>query len=91
MTKREVEVMGPALGETRSAVEEPLFTIVINDEDQYSIWPAERALPLGWERRGAARSREQCLDEIEEIWTDMRPRSVREWQEANLRSSDAPQ
>lgn len=54
------------------------YLVVVNDEEQYSIWPAHRDLPNGWYTVGEARSREDCLVHIEEMWTDMRPRSVRE-------------
>ncbi|HYQ63572.1 MbtH family NRPS accessory protein [Actinophytocola sp.] len=54
------------------------FLVVINDEEQYSIWPAHRELPNGWHGVGTPRPREECLDHIERVWTDMRPKSVRE-------------
>ena len=54
-----------------------LFFVVRNAEEQYSIWPSWRDLPLGWEVVGQAAVREQCLDWIENNWTDMRPLSVR--------------
>jgi MbtH protein len=54
------------------------FIIVVNEEEQYSVWPAERALPLGWSPVGAAASKEECLAEIERRWTDLRPRSLRD-------------
>lgn len=54
------------------------YFVVVNDEGQYSIWPAQRELPRGWQPEGPARSREQCLSYIEETWTDMTPKSVRE-------------
>lgn len=54
------------------------YFVVINDEEQYSIWPAQRDIPNGWQAVGAARTREDCLSYIEETWTDMRPKSVRE-------------
>jgi MbtH protein len=57
---------------------QPRYKVVLNDEDQYSIWPAERPNPAGWRDEGAAGTREQCLDHIGRVWTDMRPRSVRE-------------
>ena len=53
--------------------------VVVNDEEQYSIWPAERDLPAGWRRDGFTGSEEECLAHIDETWTDMRPRSLREW------------
>lgn len=51
--------------------------VVVNDEGQYSIWPATRALPPGWREEGTRGSREECLARVEEIWTDMRPLSLR--------------
>ena len=54
------------------------YLVVVNGEEQYSIWPAGRDLPAGWTAVGEARSRAECLDHIEEVWTDMRPKSVRE-------------
>jgi len=58
--------------------DETTYLVVTNDEDQYSIWPADRELPPGWTGVGDPRSREDCLTWIDENWTDMRPRSVRE-------------
>ncbi|HKS99353.1 MAG TPA: MbtH family protein [Rugosimonospora sp.] len=54
-----------------------VFTVVVNDEEQYSIWPAGRALPAGWRETGAAGDKAECLGHIAEAWADMRPRSVR--------------
>lgn len=54
------------------------YLVVVNEEEQYSIWPAARDLPAGWTAEGDPRSRNECLDHIERVWTDMRPRSVRE-------------
>ena len=54
-------------------------SVVVNDEEQYSIWPAERDLPAGWRRDGFTGTEEECLAYIEEIWTDMRPASLRRW------------
>lgn len=52
--------------------------VVRNDEDQYSIWLADRELPPGWDAEGFEGPRAACLEHIEGIWTDMRPRSLRE-------------
>ena len=52
--------------------------VVLNDEEQYSIWPADRPIPAGWRPEGFAGTREACLAHIDAAWTDMRPRSVRE-------------
>ena len=54
------------------------YFVVVNAELQYSIWPEGRALPDGWTSVGDARPRGECLDHIEEVWTDMRPKSVRD-------------
>jgi MbtH protein len=58
--------------------EEILYTVVVNHEEQYSIWPLDRELPLGWKQVGVSGSKEACLKYIEEVWTDLRPRSLRE-------------
>jgi MbtH protein len=54
-----------------------VYDVVMNDEEQYSIWPAARELPLGWRNAGKRGSKQDCLDHIGEIWTDMRPLSLR--------------
>lgn len=54
------------------------FRVVLNDEEQYSLWPADRELPPGWRPDGVTGSKEECLAHIDEVWTDMRPRSLRE-------------
>ncbi|MEM7796682.1 MAG: MbtH family NRPS accessory protein [Cyanobacteria bacterium P01_C01_bin.118] len=55
----------------------PLYRVVLNQEEQYSIWPIDRENPLGWKDAGKSGSRQECLDYIETIWTDMRPLSLR--------------
>jgi len=55
-----------------------LFVIVMNGEEQYSVWPADRELPDGWSAVGAPGAKEHCLEEIERRWVDLRPRSLRE-------------
>jgi MbtH protein len=52
--------------------------VVINDEEQYSIWPLDRALPPGWHAVGKQGARRACLEYIDEVWTDMRPKSLRD-------------
>jgi MbtH protein len=51
--------------------------VVVNDEEQYSLWPAHRALPPGWFRVGEPTSRPDGLARIAELWTDLRPASLR--------------
>ncbi len=53
------------------------YKVVVNHEEQYSIWPQDRELPLGWHGVGKAGSKEECLAYIEKVWTDMRPLSLR--------------
>jgi MbtH protein len=53
------------------------YHVVRNDEDQYSIWPAGEAPPAGWHPDGTTGNRQECLDHIDAVWTDMRPRSAR--------------
>jgi MbtH protein len=54
-----------------------VYTPVVNHEEQYSIWPADRELPAGWSAVGKPGSKAECLAWIEEVWTDMRPLSLR--------------
>ena len=54
-----------------------IYRVVINHEEQYSIWPADRELPLGWEDAGFSGQKDACLAHIQEVWTDMRPLSLR--------------
>src|SRR6266545_1743404 len=55
-----------------------IYTVVVNHEEQYSIWPAGRDLPLGWSDAGKSGPKADCLEYIEEVWTDMRPLSLRQ-------------
>ncbi|MFT5392781.1 MAG: MbtH protein [Gammaproteobacteria bacterium] len=57
--------------------ESTVFKVVINDEEQYSIWPADRELPLGWNAVGEQGTKSKCLEYISQVWTDMRPASLR--------------
>jgi MbtH protein len=57
--------------------EEALYEVLMNDEEQYSIWPVEKAVPLGWRKVGTQGTKEVCLDYIKITWTDMRPLSLR--------------
>jgi MbtH protein len=51
--------------------------VVINHEEQYSIWPADRANAPGWRDAGKQGSKADCLEFIDAVWTDMRPLSLR--------------
>jgi MbtH protein len=54
-----------------------IYKVVVNHEEQYSIWPADREIPAGWKDVGKRGSKEECLAHIKEVWTDMRPLSLR--------------
>ena len=59
-------------------VKEEIYKVVVNHEEQYSIWPVYRENPLGWRDGGLEGTKEECLAHIEEVWTDMRPLSLRQ-------------
>jgi MbtH protein len=54
-----------------------IYKVVVNHEEQYSIWPADREIPLGWRDVEKSGSKQECLAYIKEVWTDMRPLSLR--------------
>ncbi|HET8641516.1 MAG TPA: MbtH family protein [Pseudonocardiaceae bacterium] len=53
------------------------YMVVVNGEEQYSIWLADREPPAGWRAEGTEGGRDECLAHIETVWTDLRPRSLR--------------
>ncbi len=55
-----------------------IYKVVLNEEEQYSIWPADRDNPAGWRDEGMRGSKAECLAHIERVWTDMRPKSLRQ-------------
>lgn len=59
------------VGETR-------YMVVVNVEDQYSIWLESQKLPIGWRDDGKVGTKAECVEYISQVWTDMRPRSLRE-------------
>lgn len=56
---------------------EGTYLVLINDEEQYSLWPAFIEVPQGWRVVREESPRQDCLDHIEQHWTDMRPKSLR--------------
>jgi MbtH protein len=62
--------------------EDTTFNVVMNHEEQYSIWPADRELPLGWRTAGMTGKKRECLEYIDRTWTDMRPLSLRQRMDA---------
>lgn len=68
---------------------EIIYNVVINHEEQYSIWPKGRENALGWEDEGMTGTKEACLEHIDKVWTDMRPLSLRKkMDEANSLASE---
>jgi MbtH protein len=63
-------------GQNQSS-EEEMYLVVANDEEQYSIWREDKSIPAGWRAVGKRGSKADCLQHIEDVWTDMRPLSLR--------------
>lgn len=62
-----------------------LYKVVVNHEEQYSIWPVIRENAPGWRDAGKSGTKEECLAYIKEVWTDMRPLSLRQQMDASAR------
>ena len=70
------------------AEDKTIYDVVMNDEEQYSIWPAHKELPLGWRKAGKTGPKQECLEYVEEVWTDMRPKSLRDRMDAQAPPSE---
>jgi MbtH protein len=57
--------------------EDVTYKVLVNHEEQYSLWPDYKAVPAGWRETGKSGSKAECLAYVEEVWTDMRPLSLR--------------
>ena len=66
----------------QGSTDPPRYVVVLNDEEQYSIWPDAKRLPDGWRAEGMAGTEEECSAYIDMVWTDMRPLSLRRDMEA---------
>ena len=66
-----------------------IYKVVVNHEEQYSIWPADRELPPGWNDVGKSGPKPECLAYIKEVWVDMRPLSLRKRMEELARQENA--
>ena len=66
-----------------------IYKVVVNHEEQYSIWFADREPPAGWREVGKEGRKDECLAYINEVWTDMRPLSLRKQMEEAAKSSEA--
>src|SRR6185436_10349872 len=67
-----------------------IYKVVVNHEEQYSIWPADRENPLGWSDAGKSGPKADCLAYVKEVWTDMTPLSLRKKMEALANSPRPP-
>jgi MbtH protein len=67
-----------------------IYRVVVNHEEQYSIWPLDREPPLGWHDAGKQGTKSECLAFVEEVWTDMRPLSLRRDMDTQLKNSIKP-
>ena len=65
-----------------NTVDHTIYKVVLNHEEQYSIWPAHRENALGWRDEGKRGTKEECLSHINEVWKDMRPLSLRKKMQA---------
>jgi MbtH protein len=70
--------------------DDTIYKVVINDEEQYSIWPAHRDNPAGWHDCNKSGLNAECLAHIKDVWTDMRPLSLRK-KMAEAAGQSAPQ
>jgi MbtH protein len=66
------------------------FHVVINHEEQHSIWPTDRDIPAGWHAVGTSGTKSKCLAYIDQAWTDMRPLSLRRQMQAERVDTKAP-
>jgi MbtH protein len=66
------------------------YQVVVNDEEQYSIWLVDQTIPDGWRAVGPSGPKTTCLAYIEEVWTDMRPLSLRQRMDATANGSPSP-
>jgi MbtH protein len=66
--------------------DQTIYKVVVNHEEQYSIWPVHRQNPLGWNDVGKQGQKSECLAYIKEVWTDMRPLSLRKKMEEQEKS-----
>ncbi|HEV2640035.1 MAG TPA: MbtH family NRPS accessory protein [Actinocrinis sp.] len=70
------------------STEDRVYRVVVNHEEQYSIWPADGRIPDGWSEEGFSGAKDDCLGHITLVWTDLRPRSLRERLAAGAEGGD---
>lgn len=65
--------------------EEAIFKVLVNAEEQYSLWPADLPCPAGWQETSTRGSAKECGEYVDRVWTDMRPKSLRDSMEPTPR------
>ncbi|MBI4524343.1 MAG: MbtH family protein [Deltaproteobacteria bacterium] len=73
--------------DTEEKADSTIYKVVVNHEEQYSIWPADRENPLGWRDAGKSGTKAECLAYVKEVWTDMRPLSLKKKMEEAARKA----
>jgi MbtH protein len=68
-----------------------VYTVVVNHEEQYSIWPVNKEIPPGWREAGKSGQKAECLAYVKEVWVDMRPLSLRQKMEQSALTGRASQ
>lgn len=87
VTGEEVASEEKAEGEKKAEIEmrededDTIYRVVVNEEEQYSIWPEYKKIPLGWREAGKIGKKRECLAFVKDVWTDMRPLSLRKQME----------
>jgi MbtH protein len=69
--------------------DQTIYKVVVNHEEQYSIWPDYKEMPLGWIHVGKTGRKPECLAYVKEVWTDMRPLSLRKKMEQDAANAAA--
>ncbi|MCC5901423.1 MAG: MbtH family NRPS accessory protein [Halomonas sp.] len=70
--------------------EDAVFRVLVNHEEQYSLWPEWKAIPAGWTDTGVLGDKPTCLDYVKKTWTDMRPLSLRQWMDEQQAAEAEP-
>ena len=83
-----VSIVRDAMHDIQDDEDKTIYRVVLNHEEQYSIWPAHRENPLGWRDAGKTGTKSECLAYVKEVWTDMRPLSLRQAMEATESTQD---
>jgi MbtH protein len=83
-------IVRDAMNDTQDGEDRTIYRVVVNHEEQYSIWPAHRDNPLGWRDAGKTGTKDECLTYVTEVWTDMRPLSLRQAMAATGDAADNP-